>query len=421
VTITTTGSGAGLYQTISGSGDALVNIALTAYYDTDITFSGADIAGTFQVLKDNVAEGTIAYTVAITKLSDFLTIPYVSGNKAFTLDTKFFDFFSSNADTYFQFDAAVKTYDFFTNALNEYSITQKIGLFQGKAKANLGQIIHRLMQNFNTVNETLLQYKEATIKITCSEKLLANDAVIRTGQSTDIPFIAGLSRGITTLGFLDFNLKPNRVTKNSFTYLNILIPDTGIYLIYSYKNGLPLPSITLTASSSHIICYKILFSDYEKGDVIDFYLFNATTGNRIDSTRKTFKLFPEGNHSNHIVWENEFLLQSAVECTGTASIKSDFEFQSQKVFNLLVEKLEYLNTTKEVRFTINTGWLLKSDIDTIESLMRAKRVWLINGDSTIEIRPTSKSILNDDIERELIEFTLEFIINRTYNEETYSL
>jgi hypothetical protein len=50
----------------------------------------------------------------------FLTIPYLTTAKAFTRDLKFFEFASSNTDTYFQFDSTIKTYDFVTNAANDY-------------------------------------------------------------------------------------------------------------------------------------------------------------------------------------------------------------------------------------------------------------------------------------------------------------
>ena len=75
---------------------------------------------------------------------------------------------------------------------------------------------------------------------------------------------------------------------------------------------------------------------------------------------------------------------------------------------------------KEVKLTINTGWLLKNDIDDIESLMRSKKVWFL-GYNEINLTPVTKTIINDDTERELIEFSLEFLINRKYDAETYSL
>lgn len=410
----------GPYQTVSGSGNAIITITVGSYYDSEAVFIPTDLAGSFQILENNVAFGTIPYTINVIRLSDFLTIPYLSGEKAFTLDSKFFEFTSSLSNSYFQFDAIIKTYDFFTNTVNEYLIPQKVIVFKGKSKINLGQLIHRLMRRFNSVNESYFQYKNATLQVTCSEINTADESTIRTGTSPEIPFLAGLSRGMTTVGFLEFNPLPNRVTTSSFAYLNILIPGTQ-YILYIYKNGISIDTFNLGDPAGKILCKKVLFSDYQPGDVIDFYLFNANTGNLVEGAKKTFIVFPNDNYSNMIVWENEFLVQSALECTGTASIKTEFEFQTQKLFENLVEKIQTLSTNKEVKLYINTGWILKSDVDTIESILRSKRAWLLQNEVEINLVPVSKSIVNTDLERELIEFSLEFIINRTYNEETYSL
>lgn len=419
VTIATVGSGASAYQTASGSGNAFVSIALSSFYNSNTVFSPTDLASTFEILEDNVAFGTIAWTVNVIRLSDFLTLPFAPGEKLFTLDQDYFEFHSNNAGTFFQLDATIKTYDFFTNVLNEFTIPQKVVLFQGKAKVNLGQVIHRLMKKFNAVNETLLQYKIATVDIAVSEILFADESVVRAGAVTNIPFVAGLSRGITNIGFLDFNPLANRATKNGFAYLNLLYP-SGSYQLRTFKNGTKITDLELPESDNKIVCVKVPFSSYTKGDIIQFYLDlegETTTG----APKKTFYMLPEGNYSNTLVWQNEFLLQSALECTGTASIRSDFEFISQKVWENLTEILEHLSSSKEVKLNINTGWLIQSDVDTIESLMRSKRAWLLNPKGNIAIRPAGKTMVNQDVERELIEYTLEFIINRAYDEETYSL
>ncbi|MFV8268480.1 hypothetical protein ACNQGP_00910 [Flavobacterium sp. GT2N3] len=419
VTMAIVTDGTGTYQTVTGSGNAIVSITPTAYYDGSGTFLPADLAGSFAVLKNNAAYGTIAFTMEVTRISDFLTNPYLATAKAFTLDPKFFEFRSTNLDTYFQFDSTIKTYDFFTNAVNEYLIPLKIVLFKGYAKENLGQIIHRLMRKFTDVNDSLLQYKQATLKITCSEINIADTTVVRSGTMADIPIIAGLSRGITNVGFLDFNPAPNRVTKNSFAYLNILIP-AGSYELRTFKNGILLNSLALPASTGVVLCKKVLFSDFEKGDLIQYVIDVVGQTNAL-APKKTYILFPDNNYSNMIVWENEFLVQSAMECTGSASIDPEGEFQSQTVFIDLVERLEHLSSSKMVKLYINTGWLLFSDIDTVESLMRSKRAWLLQGNTTISLRPISKKLPKKDLEEELISYPLEFQINQKYNEETYSL
>jgi hypothetical protein len=409
----------GTYFIASGSGNAVICVGLSEYYDSEAVFTATDLSGTFEILKNEVHFGNINYTVSVSRLSDFFQIPYPSGKKAFTLDPIFFKFQSVNTDTYFQFDALIKTYDFFTNELNQNTIPQKVVLFKGKAQVNLGQIIHRLMRQFPEVNENLLQYKFAKLQVIVAEKRIINDSVVRDGTSAEIPFVAGLSRGINDFGFLEFNPKPNRVTTKSFAYLNILIP-AGSYELRTFKNGNQINSEALPTDATTILCKKVLFNDYTQGDVIE-YVIDVIGEVNGDAPKKTFCVFPKSNYSNMIIWENEFKVQSAIECTGTGLLDPELEFQSQKVYRNLVEALEHLSTSKEVKAFIDTGWLLFTDIDTVESLMRSKRAWLIQGEKRISLRPIGKKLPKQDYDNETISFPLEFIINRAYDEETYTL
>jgi hypothetical protein len=409
----------GTYFVASGSGNASISVALSEYYDSDAVFTGTDLAGSFNVLKNDVQFGVINYTVTVSRLSDFFQIPYPSGHKAFTLDPIFFNFQSAYTDTYFQFDALIKTYDFFTNDMIENIIPQKIVLFKGKAKVNLGKVIHRLMRKFSEVNDSLLQYQFANVQLSVAEKLILDNSIIRSGISADILFVAGLSRGITNFGFLEFNSKPNRVTQKSFAYLNILIP-AGIFELRTFKNGTLINTEALPTNATTTLCKKVLFNTYIQGDVIE-YVIDIVGENNTDAPRKTFCLFPKGNYSNMIVWENEFKMQTAIECTGGATLDPELEFQSQKVYQNLVETLEHLSSSKEVKLYMDTGWLLFTDIDTVESLMRSKRAWIIQGEKEISLRPIGKKLPKQDYDNELISFPLEFTINRAYDEETYTL
>lgn len=422
VSINTINNSGLIHQIAQGSGEATVSITLSEYYDSDEDFTIEDLASSFLVRQDGVNSDQIDFTVLIIIIPDFITNPYPDNIPAFTLDNKYFEIYSSTPDTYIQLDAVIKTYNFFTNLENETELPQKIVLFKYRSKINLGRVIHRLMRRFDKVFIDNLQYKLASLVLTCTELLVADDTVVQTQTLTPIRFIAGLSRGITTLGFLEFNQKPNRVTKNGFYYLNMLVP-TGDYRLKIYKNGEFYTTLILLPSGGNIMLRRQFFSGFVQGDVIDIYLGLQDFDVNLDTPKKRFVVFPEGNYSNFIVWENEFLVQSVLECTGTASIKSDFEFLSQKIYQDLVEKLEHLASNKEVKLSINTGWLMKTDIDTVESLMRSKRAWLHKHieNTSISLRPIAKTMINDDLERELIEYTLEFTINRTYDEETYKL
>lgn len=420
VVIGTNTDGSGSRPTAVGAGNAIIRVALGSYYETSPVLNPSDLETTFSVddREFNTSE-ELKVKVIIFNLDDILTIPHKAGETAFTLDPKFYEVKTPNTDTFFQFDATIKTYDYLTHLETITVIHQKIIPFRGKGVINLGKIIHRLMHKINEVNEQELQYKIAVLQITCSEKKLEEETLVRSGTSRLIPYVAGLSRGITTAGFLDFNPKANRVTQNSFAYLNVLI-DAPNYEIRVFRNGNLNKTIALPDFTEKIICVKIAFKDFYRGDFITYSLEKRgiTTAN---APKKEFILLADSFYSCHLVWENEFKLQSVLECTGTASIKTEFENLEQKLVENLVEITETVESSKEVKLTINTGWLLETDVDTVESLLRASRIWLLQKNRTIALRSKPKSIVNRDIDRALIEFTLEFTLNRTYDEETYTL
>lgn len=407
----------GIY-TASGSGNAVVKISLSNYYNFTQNFAPSDLAGNFTVQKNGVDEGNVAFTVLVNKISDFLVIPHVMPELAWTLDNKYYEVFSDATDTYFQLDTTIKYYDFFTNQLHIERVPQKLVLFKGRSKINLGRLIHKIMDRFPSVNENSYQYKKAEIEIYCAEKKQFDDSVVRAAVASNIGYVAGLSMGNTSGGILDINSQMNRVTANSYTYINMLMPKAA-YQLQVFKNNALLETKELPLTNGNVILEKYSFQAFNQGDVATIKLVEKVSQNVVD--KKEYAVFPNGYNSHHIVWENEFLLQSVFECTGEASIKTEFEFQSQKVYNNFVEKLNYLSSSKEVRFTINTGWVMQTDVDTIESLLRSKRAWIILNDVPVEIRVVPKPMVNYDTQRELIEYTIECIINRQSDEETYSL
>ena len=400
----------------------------TALEVTMIPNSNLDV-GTYTGVVEisaSIKGATVTQSTKISyKLSDFIDTPYRKQKRAFTLDNEFIKFYTQNADTYMQFDIEAKVFDFFTNAQSTFVIPQKVALFKGKAELNVGRTIHRIMKRFAEINDNEYQYKIAEVLFFCSEKKYLDDSVVRTAQSEVISFVAGLSWPDKDMTILDINLKTNRVNVNSYAFINLLLDSPGSSL-QVFRNGMFYEFIDVPFSLDSIVTKKITFNDFAQGDVISYRLVN-TMQNRttipapIDTSMiKVFKIFAEGEFSNQIIWENEYFLKSTIDCTGEYKIQSDIDFKTQKLYAQLVEVLEILDTNKSVKLTINTGWILKTDIDTIESLMRSRRAWLEQGISQINLRPIGKTIVNDDSVRERIEYTLEFEINKKYNEETYS-
>lgn len=358
-------------------------------------------------------------TVVTYLIEDFIQSPYTFGLKAFTLDSKFFKLSSSNSNAYFQVTATIKCFNFFTNEMNEITIPQKIVLYKNQSKLYFGKLVHQLMSRFPSVNEEYFQYKPALLDIVCQEINQTTNEVIRETTATNIEFVAGTGTGIANEGILDINHKANRVTKKSFAFLNLLISKGNFNLIVK-RNNIVYEAFILPITNDSIITKKITFSQFNQGDVISYELSNDDIA-AAKPIKKKFIIYPPGKYSNHLVWENEFLVQSAIECTGNFKIFSELEFQIQKKVVDEIENLEILDTSKTAKGTINTGWLLKTDVDTVESLMKSKRAWLVRLNDEINIRLIGKTIINEDSEKELIEYLIEFQINPKYNEETYTL
>jgi len=363
----------------------------------------------------NGVEQTLT-TDVIYNLSDFIQSPYQQDEIAFTLDQKFFQLSSSNTDVYFQVTSLITTFDFFTNNQKQFPIAEKFIPFNGSAKFNIGTVIHALMNRFDNVNSNDFQCAPAKLELSVAEKKISDSSVIREISAYQVLFVAGLGRNMSGSGFLEFNPKAKRVLSTSYAYLNILLD--GSFKLATKKNGVEISSVVLFSQGPSIVCKKFSFANNVEGDVIEYLLLDQSDA--IVSS-KTYIVFPVQRKSNLIVWENEFLLQDVVDCTGGFSIKSEFITQSQKLYTNLVEALEILDTTKDVKLIINTGWLLNTDIDSIESLMMAKRAWLDHSNGTINLRPVAKSIVNVDSDRELIEYAIEFEINKKYGQETYTL
>lgn len=337
-----------------------------------------------------------------------------TNSEGFTLDVKYFNIFCSDPLYYFQVKAKITT-NLFSGGYKNYEIKNKYIPFQRNIKFNLGQTIHKLMDRFSYpfgnigLNDN---YAQAILNLEIQCKKIADNTTVDNRIVPTILFTAGLSKYSAYLGILDFNLKKARTYNGNKLYINI---NSGAdQVLQIFMNNVLQNTIPLDSGIQTYI--------YEVNGIPGTEIRFDHVGNNATSTKK-YIIFPKQlkKYSNNIFWENEFLLQSHLDCTGNYSLKSDFEYISFKSYHDFVEKLEYLDNNKTNVLSINTGFILKSEIDSIESLIRSKRVWIEIDSKMVEIRPISKSIVNIDSEKEYIEYTLEFQINRKTNEETYTL
>jgi hypothetical protein len=376
--------------------------------------SGGQYEGT--VILSAVINGIdSAITIKVNyNLQDYIQIPYGS-EVNFTLDKKFIQFNTTYDQTYFDILISAYFYDFYSDRESLEVISLKIPIFKGSQEFNLGKGLHRLMRRFEEIDpESSHQYKLSRVTIEFKECYLQNDEVIRSFTTPEYLFAAGLTPGnkYEDFAILNINSGFTRVTPNSFQFINLLGP-IGVREVTIKKNGAYLTNYSLYAED-RIHKEKIDFSSLEvkPGDVIDF-IYSTHTHFII----KTFVVFPEGIESNMIIWEDEYLLLSVMVCTGKYSLKSDFEFKTETLYQKIVELFKSIDNVKVSKLSINTGFIMKSDVPSVESLVRSKRAWLYYDDKLIKLVPVTKSLTTTDSDLEVISFDLEFQINREYDEE----
>ncbi|WP_116787606.1 hypothetical protein [Flavobacterium psychrotrophum] len=393
-------------QASETSGNGSLNVTFTPISANNMSLG--NYTGAVLIKRDDnqdiLAEIAVTYSVIQSVIS-----PYPQGQTAFSLDPVYINFVSAFPDTYFALALSARVYNF-DETYQDKTLYFKIPLFRGKQKLNIGQPIDRLMAELSDLAANITAgYKAAEVNIVVTEHRGTEQRIYNIGP---INFIAGLRPKLAgSSGFLDINPAARRVTAASFQIVNVLI--NGLPEVKLFKNGQVVKSFSFTAGIQVI---RLNFAELEaiQGDVFELQIKDG------ESVSKLFKVFPESYYSNYITWENEYKLQSVLECMGTYQIISELKNRTQELELGLRSVLDKIESTKTAKLTINTGWLLRSDMASVESLMRAPRAVIVIDGRAISLVPTSEKITNVDSERALVSFDLEFQINRNFNEEIYS-
>ena len=358
--------------------------------------------------------------------------PYRPRAFAFTLDDEYITLTSELEDTYYDIMLKADIYDYYAETYKQESFPFKVRLFQKKQIFSIGDTIHKLMKGLPHFEDVVQDpYIPAIVSLDITERSDTDPDYSLPLQLNNIKFIAGRKPKLEGgNGVLDLNPEPSRITASGYTYLNFLV---GGYLsslhVYRYR-GSEVTPVSSTHMSVGIKTIKVDMAAIgaAPGDIFEYRLqagfFDidpAMGGETIVSVSKFYKVFPDALESNYIIWENEYKLRSCIEFTGDFTVKSEFDNRTQSLMDQLKEVLVKLESNKSSKLTINTGYLLKSDKPSIESLCRAKRAALVFPDGKIiNLVPIQKSIVNVDNKQELIDFDVEFEINRQFNEEIYS-
>jgi len=343
-----------------------------------------------------------------------VSFPYNTTDFAFTLEDSFISFSTENADTYFELFLLISYYDFFSAEEKQKTLEYKIPLLNKAQTFNVGRKIHRYLSSLTAYTNTFgFMYKTATVTFIATEINNSDGSSSGSEVLYDVQFIAGKKPKLleNNTALLSNNTSYERVTEKGMFIVNVLLP-AGDHVLKVYKNALEQTAETVTVTdNNNVFSKKINIKDFNgtKGDVFKFVVAET-------SIKKSVVVFPNNVSSKQLVFIDEFKLFRVLECTGHYSFPDEYDQITHTYYRNLVEVLEVIETTETNMLNINTGWVLKTDTETLSTLSKNKRAFLIeNNEQILDMVVKAKKLTKEDTEAELYEYDLEFQINHNSN------
>lgn len=378
------------------------------------------------ILTSDDAGTPISITIPVTYiLHEFVSVPYLEDEFNFTKDPLFLNFFTTIPDTYFDIKMNVEIFDWFFQGgtSKSYVVPFKVPLYNLFQKENIGERIEKMMAKYLDVNPFATKlYNAANISIEIQEKKYPSNELVRETTLNTIKFLSGITpknkNGNNAI--LEISNNTKRITRNSFDYLNLMLSSGNDKTIEISKNGIvqefyPIPADYNTYKET------IYFENYnlKPGDIVEVKIYLDALNTFFLS--KKYEVFPDPEYSHMIIWEDDYKMMQTYEFTGKHTVKSDYSFQNFAKKKNLIEYLKNVYTKDTGKITINTGFIPKNDIIYINNIIKARRVWIyISDNELVELNNETKSLVYDDVDRELNYFDLDFTINKKYNEENHS-
>lgn len=405
-------SSAGIFTKLAVVPIPSANLAAGAYTDTI-------------VLTSMVAGEPITISINVTYiLSEFVALPYSQSGYNFTKDPVFIDFFTTHPDTYFNVRMNVEVFDwhFQSSGSKNILVPFKIALFQKRQKENIGERIEKMLFKYLEPNTGANhQYNAANVVIEIEEKTYPQNELVRETTLIPLKFLSGITpkNKLRNTAILEVSNNVKRITSKSFDYLNLMVDPLIEVPIEFFVNEELVGNYSIISQTA---TYKetINFENYnlKPGDVFEVKIYADIF--KIKSVSKKYIVFPDGEYSNMIIWEDDYKMLQSYEFLGKHSIKQDYTFINFSKKKNLIEYIKNVDTRKTLKLTINTGVVPKSDIIYVDNIIRAKRLWVFANNELVELNSETKSLIYDDVDRELNYFDLEFTINKKHNEESNS-
>jgi len=316
-------------------------------------------------------------------------------------------------------------------------LSYNLALFNNRTEFFIGKTLNNILAELEALEDVQLQnlenllpldsfaffrpyYKPAKVNLEVDFIHANNSALNITESFQDLLFIKGRKplKVFANTAVLNFYAEPLRVTPNSIALFNYYKTENHEFSIY--KNGVLERSIGQAVGNNSMFCYRHKFNTYAPGDVVEIRLYKMMEGalpsdfssNPNYYVSQTYIVFPEGKQSYHIGWENEYGVLDLMEFTGDIAFNMAYESNIVKNYSSFKEYLRKIDTRRSQNVVINTGPVLQANPKRLDSLLDAKRAWIINGnDDPIALVPETKSLANYDSDQELYDYDLEFQIN----------
>lgn len=338
-----------------------------------------------------------------------VTFPYNTTDYAFTLNDDFINFSSANA-SYFTVTIIIKKYEFYQNTEETITFSYKIPLFNGVANWFVGDKIHRNIANLNQSFQEGFQLKTTLVSFEIKEFALADDAELDSIILNDVKFIAGHKPKLFTnnIGLLHKNTKIGRLTSKSTANVSFLLP-TGNHVLKIYQNSTEISATNITATVLDAVYTKVLDIALWPTKPADTFTF------KIDDTKiaKEFVLIPDTIITNTLLFIDSHKLLSSLALTGEYSFNDDFNQITHEYKQNQTENLEVIEVTEKNYIKINTGYILKNQVQLINEIFKIKKAFIKNIEGwDLELVPISKKRVGFDSEAFLYDYNLEFRINK---------
>lgn len=397
-----------VFQQITINVDGDISFTHSDFLDVDLyEVEGLRKLNVFPIDPENFIEGVYNGEVLITVGTSTYVVPVtINVNSNFDIGlsndeipfTKTMDdlvFTSTQENTYMEII-------FSTNQI-ENNFLYKIPFLNGKCSKNIGAVMDRLISFSEPSLETVYNIPYFNLELREKNTTTVYNSFVKSGIL--------IMKGHKPL--LDQNfaiLQHNRVSRfspKSFALVSVM-SGTGIFQYKLYKND------ELIFTSSQMFGYlSTIKLDFEfwQAKAGDYFKFELITPN--GSIDKNFVIFPEVEHSFEIVYLDSFGLKSVLNFRGE-SIKKEKEL-THKIDTFRYKSQFHkrkTNVYNENKISLNTGFLLESQIIEVEELMESEIAYLYkNGQKITTLIPFSEKIISKDSDKFLINYSIEFYIN----------